>query len=372
MSLEQSEARTSTGDSPLADQKSVLPLTRVEGSAQSASSVRVGLFRRSMKVGVVYNGFSRKHMTPEEREMRATGLTAGKHLRMLGHEVEFFDMDSPASIEDLCRSRIDVAFDVCERINDDARGEAYVAALLEYLGIPHTRTSSWRILLGVDKTRVKKLLASHEIATPNYQVFRNENEPLRPDLRFPLFVKPSASENSIGIDEHSLVHDADQLTRQIKHSLGELMCPVLVEEYIDGREINVAILPGESPTVLPISEIQFGDLPPDRRYLDYSSKWLRESEQCQKTVPGCPAVLTDSEQRVISETALKCYAVLGLDSYVRVDIRLKDGIPYVLEVNQNPSIADGSCGYVRACDRYGLDYTHMINAILQNAIGRSK
>ena len=328
--------------------------------------------RYRMKVGVVYNSFSRKRMSPEEREMKSTGLAASRHLRMLGHEVQLFDMDSPTSVEDLCRSRIDVAFDVCERINGDARGEAYVAALLEYLGIPHTRTASWLILLGADKARVKALLASHEIPTPNYQVFRSENDALRPDMIFPLFVKSSASENSIGIDEHSLVQEIDQLKRQIRYVLDELKSPALVEQYIDGREINVAILPGEPPTVLPISEIEFGDLPPDRRYMDYGSKWLEGSEQCQKTVPRCPAVLTDAEQRIIAETALKCYKFLGLDSYVRVDMRFKDGIPYVLEVNQNPSIGEGTCGYVRSCNRYGLDYTRMINAILQNAMRRSK
>lgn len=191
-------------------------------------------------------------------------------------------------------------------------------------------------------------------------------------MSFPLFVKSANSENSIGIDEHSLVHNVNQLTRQIKQVLGELNSPALVEQYIDGREINVAILPGDTPIVLPIAEIDFGDLPPDRRYLDYSSKWLEESEQCQKTVPRCPAVLSDAEQGIIAETALKCYKVLGLDSYVRVDVRFKDGIPYVLEINQNPSIGEENCGYVRSCDRYGLDYTRMIDAILRNAMRRSK
>jgi D-alanine-D-alanine ligase len=311
-------------------------------------------------------------MSPEECEMKSTGLAAGKHLRMLGHEVRFFDMDSPASVEDLCRSGIDVAFDVCERVHDDARGEAYAAALLEYLGIPHTRTTSWLILLGVDKTRIKRFLSFHQIATPNYQVFRSEEETLRPDMAFPLFVKPAVSEDSIGIDEHSLVHNVDQLTRQIKQVLGKLKSAALVEQYIDGREISVALLPGETPTVLPISEIEFGDLPLARRYLDYSSKWLEESEQCQKTVPRCPADLSDAEQANITETALKCYKALRLDSYARVDMRLKDGVPYVLEINQNPSIAEENCGYVRSCERGGLNYTGMIDAILQNAKRRSK
>jgi len=331
-----------------------------------------GLPRGPMKVGVIYNSFSHKSMSPEECEMKSTGLAVGKHLRLLGHDVQFFDMDSPASIEDLCGSSIDVAFDVCERVNDDPRGEAYAAGLLEYLGIPHTRTSSWQILLGVDKTRIKALLSLHAIATPNYQIFRCETEPLRSDMAFPLFVKSATSENSIGIDERSLVNDVDQLTRQLKQVLGELKSPALVEQYIDGREINVAILPGVTPTVLPIAEIEFGDLPSERRYLDYRSKWFEESEQCQKTVPRCPADLSAAEQRTITETALKCYEVLGLDSYVRVDIRFKDGIPYVLEINQNPSIGEENCGYVRSCDRYGLDYARMLDAILGNAMRRSK
>ena len=333
---------------------------------------RTGLPRCPMKVGIVYNSFSHKSMSPEECEMKSTGLAVGKHLRLLGHDVQFFDIDSPASIEALCRSGIDVAFDVCERVNDDARGEAYAAALLEYLGIPHTRTTSWQILLGVNKARVKAILKHHEIATPNYQIFRSESEALRPDMSFPLFVKSATSENSIGIDEHSLVHDGDQLTRQLKQVLDELNSPALVEEYIDGRELNVAILPGDTPTVLPIAEIEFSNLPAERRYLDYNSKWLEESEQYQMTIPCCPAVLSDVEQRIIAETALKCYTVLGLDSYVRVDMRFKNDIPYVLEINQNPSIGEENCGYVRSCDRYGLDYTRMIDSLLGNALRRSK
>jgi D-alanine-D-alanine ligase len=106
--------------------------------------------------------------------------------------------------------------------------------------------------------------------------------------------------------------------------------------------------------------------------MDYSSKWIAESEQCQKTIPRCPAPLSDEEQRIIAQTALQCYTILGLNSYARVDTRFKDNIPYVLEINQNPSIGEESCGYVRSCNSYGLDYTDMIDAILQNAIGRSK
>ena len=323
-----------------------------------------------MNIGLIYNSFTYKELLPEEKEMRETGLAIGKHLALFGHKVEYFDMDNPDSIEKLCRSKIDVAFDTCERIHDDARGEAYAAALLEYLGIPHTRTSSWLISLGISKERVKSILSYNGITTPPYQVFYSDQERLDPDLKFPLFVKGLASENSIGIDEHSLVNDTGELRSKVRQINNQLLQPALVEEYIDGREFTVAILPGEKNLVLPISEIIFHDLPPNRRFLDYNSKWHDNSEQYQKTLPLCPAHLTTDEQQNISETGMRCFNILGLDSYARIDIRYRDHTSYVLEVNQNPSIGEKDSAYVRTCIGYGLDYTGMLNSLLQNAIMR--
>ena len=323
-----------------------------------------------MNIGLIYNSFSHKELLPEEKEMRETGFAIGKHLALLGHRVQYFDMDNPESIEKLCRSRIDVAFDTCERIHGDARGEAYAAALLEFLGIPHTRTCSWMISFGISKERVKSILSYHGISTPPYQIFYNDQEKLDPDLQFPLFVKGLASENSIGIDEHSVVTNMDELKFKVRQINGQLLQPALVEEYIEGREFTVAILPGEKNVVLPISEIIFNDLPPNRRFLDYSSKWHDHSEQYQKTLPLCPAHLTSDEQQNISETAMRCFNILGLDSYARIDIRYRDHIAYILEVNQNPSIGEKDSGYVRTCAGYGLNYAGMLNLLLQNAMMR--
>ena len=91
------------------------------------------------------------------------------------------------------------------------------------------------------------------------------------------------------------------------------------------------------------------------------------SEQYKKTTPVYPVNLTKDEQELISGTALKCFNILGLDSYARIDMRYKDGIPYVLEINQNPSINEEGSGYVLSCLNHGLDYTGMIDALLKNA-----
>jgi D-alanine-D-alanine ligase len=323
-----------------------------------------------MNVGIIYNSFAYKVLLPEEKEMRDTGLAIGKNLALFGHNVQYFDMDDPKSIEELCQSELDVAFDACERIHEDARGEAYVAALLEFLSIPHTRTSSWLISLGISKERVKCILSYYQIPTPRFQVFHNDQEELRSDMKFPLFVKGLACENSIGIDEHSLVNDTNELRAKVRQINAQLSQPALVEEYIDGREFSVAILPGLKNQVLPISEIIFRDLPPERRFLDYNAKWITDSERYQKTISVCPAHLTDEERHDISETALQCFNILGLDSYARIDMRYRDHTPYVLEVNQNPSISEEGSGYVSTCRAYGLDYGAMIQVLLRNAIVR--
>jgi len=320
-----------------------------------------------MNIGIIYNSFSSKKMLPEEEELKATSFAIGKSLLKLGHHVQYFDMDDPDDIVELCHSQLDAAFDTCERIHGDPRGEAYTAALLEFLNIPHTRTRSFHISLGINKVRIKLILMQNGISVPRFQVFPHNRVKLRSDLNFPLFVKGVECENSIGIDENSLVTDMEQLRKQVRKINEEYKQSALVEEFINGREFSVAVLPGKVNHILPITEIEFNDLPPDRRYLDYKAKWITYSEQYKKTTPIYPVNLTKEEQKLISGTALKCFHILGLDSYARIDMRYKDGIPYILEINQNPSISEEGSGYVLSCLNQGLDYTGMIDALLQNA-----
>jgi len=321
-----------------------------------------------MNIGIIYNSFTGKELLPEEIELRNTSFAIGSHLVKEGQDVRFFDMDNPASIIELCQSDIDVAFDTCERIHGDSRGEAYTTALLEYLDIPHTRTSSFYIGFGINKVRVKSILSFHHILVPRFQVFKNFQDKLDPDLKFPLFVKGVACENSIGIDEYSFVTNLTQLKNKVTQINKLFNQPALVEEFIDGREFSVAILPGKVNRCLPIMEIRYDDLPLNRRFLDYSAKWVIDSDQFRKTVPIVPLDLTDNENKQITSTALESFRILGLDSYARIDMRYKDHELYVLEVNQNPSIDEMDSGYVRACQDIGLDYSGMINRLLQNAL----
>jgi len=321
-----------------------------------------------MEVGIVFNSFDNQAITPEEVELKKTSLRVGSLLAEMGYSVSYFDMDSPESIIRLCEADIDIAFDTCERIHGDPRGEAYSTALLEYLGIPHTRTSSFFIANGINKVRIKKIFAYHGISIPKYQVFLSPDEELHENLHYPLFVKGVASENSIGIDENSFVTTPSQLREKISQILLSLNQPALVEEFIDGREFSVSILPGEVNQCLPITEIQFNGLPIHQRYLDYKAKWIPDSDRYLHTPPVIPEDLEPEEEQKIRDLAFRCFKVLGLDSYARVDMRCKEKELYVLEVNQNPSIEESDSGYVRACRKIGLGYKEILQVLLKNAL----
>jgi len=113
----------------------------------------------------------------------------------------------------------------------------------------------------LNKPRVKEILSYYNIKTPQFQVFQfSEKIALREDLKFPLIVKPSREDASVGIDDASVVYSMAELRKRVRYIFEEFDQPALVEEYITGRELNVAIIGNKKPVVLPISEIDFSGL----------------------------------------------------------------------------------------------------------------
>ena len=199
-------------------------------------------------------------------------------------------------------------------------------------------------------------------------MFLSPDEELHEHLHYPLFVKGVASENSIGIDENSFAATPYHLRKKISQILLTLNQPALVEEFIDGREFSVSILPGEINKCLPITEIRFNGLPIHQRYLDYKAKWFTDSDRYLQTPPVIPESLEPEEEQKIRDLAIRSFKALGLDSYARVDMRCRDNELYVLEVNQNPSIEESDSGYVRACQNIGLGYKEILQILLKNAL----
>ena len=296
-----------------------------------------------------------------------------KALREMGHKADLTPLGSDISkfIKELHAVEPEVIFNLCEGFWGDSRKEMHIAALFDLLGYPYTGSPPLSLGLTQDKVRTKDVLVRHGLPTPGYVLVKTgEQFPRISDLIFPLFVKPRLEDASLGITSESIVENEPELKKRIRYIHDTYRQGALVEEFIDGREINAAVLGNTSSETLPLSEIRFSqDLA--RPIVSYAGKWLEESAEFANTEPVCPAPLKVQEEIRLRDVALRAYKLLECRDYARVDIRLRDGVPYILEVNANPDISP-SAGLARAALAAELSYPKLIDRILNMALERKE
>jgi D-alanine-D-alanine ligase len=295
-------------------------------------------------------------------------------LTSLGYKPATFNVDSdvPRLIEYLRQERPDLIFNLVESVENEAAQEMNVAGLYELLKIPYTGASAVALGLALNKPRVKEILSYHGIKSPKFQVFYARDKIVLDEaLAFPLIVKPSREDASVGIEDRSVVYNLADLRTRVRFIHEEFDQPALVEQYINGRELNVAIIGNKSPLVLPISEIDFSGLTEGmHKIVSYDAKWVHGTVAFEGTKGVCPAALTPLQEAKIKDIALRCYQIVGCRDYARVDFRLtKDGVPYVLEVNPNPDISDDA-GFARSARTYGYTFPEIIGKIVESALER--
>lgn len=295
-------------------------------------------------------------------------------LTSLGYKPTTFAVDGDIFrlIDYLREERPDLIFNIVESVENEAFQEMNVAGLYELLKIPYTGAGAVALGLALNKPRVKEILSYHGIKTPKFQVFRiSDKIVLNEDLSFPLIVKPSREDASVGIEDRSVVYNITDLRARVRYILEEFDQPALVEQYINGRELNVAVVGNKNPLVLPISEIDFSGLTEGmHKIVSYEAKWVHGTVAYEGTKGVCPAPVTPLQEAKIKDIALRCYQIVGCRDYARVDFRLtKDGVPYVLEVNPNPDISDDA-GFARSARTYGFTFAEVIGKIVESALER--
>lgn len=259
-------------------------------------------------------------------------------------------------------------FNLCESIRNKTYLEPYIISVFEYLGFRYTGSDRRTLANCLNKARAKETLQAHGLPTARFQVFTPWT--IRRQLEFPLIVKPVSEDASIGITFNSVVQDERALRRQVRHIWELYHQPALVEEFIDGREFNVTILGNESPRVLPLSEINFCHIPnPFQRIVSFRAKWVPTSPEYLNTPPACPADVSATLQARIEDVARRAYQAMGLRDYGRVDIRVQDGTPYVLEVNPNADLSPDA-GIARAARVAGMTYADLADEIVRLAARR--
>ena len=294
-------------------------------------------------------------------------------LRSLGHAVQILEANGNllSLLKNIEAAKIELIFNLCEEYLGQSRLEMNIAAILEILNIPFTGSSALTLGLSQDKGKTKSILAHHGIPTPAYRVWAPGKDNLLSGLQFPVIVKPIREDASLGIDNDAFIAASEALQKQVQKIYQGYKQPVLVEEYIDGKELNVSILGNEHLQILPISEIDFSSLPSGSpKICGYAAKWLEGSPEFKQTVPLCPAILSQENEGRIHDVALRAYQVMDCRDYARVDIRLSpEGVPYVLEVNANPDISRDA-GMARSAKAAGFTYAEFVGRIVELAWGR--
>ncbi len=270
------------------------------------------------------------------------------------------------TIDNLLFHGPDIVFNLCESVHSESCFEMNIPSILEFLGITYTGSSPLALGLCQQKDLTKSILMSNNIPTPRYKIIQQNDEILKLDLKFPLIIKPVHEDGSLGITEESIVSNYREINRQIKYISDNFHQPALIEEYIDGREFNVSILGNYPPIVLPISEIMFKG---EKKIVDYDSKWVYSSKSFKESPAICPAIIDSKILYKIKKIAIKSYKALHCRDYARVDIRLYNETPYVIDVNPNPDISSES-GYIRSIKAGGLEVEEFIKAVVSYAVHR--
>ena len=297
-------------------------------------------------------------------------------LNALGYRTTIFNVDSKfyRLIDYLRGDRPDLVFNLVESVENDSALEMAVAGVYDLMKVPYTGAGPLALGIALQKHRVKEILTYHGIRTPKFQVFGVKDRiVLREGMPYPLIVKPSQEDASVGIDDLSVVYTLADLRKRVRFIQHEYDQPAIVEQYIDGREMNVALIGNRPPVPLPISEIDFSGLTEDmHKIVSYEAKWMHGTIAYEGTKGVCPAELTSQQEARIKETAVRCFELIGCRDYARVDFRLsREGVPYVLEVNPNPDISDDA-GFARSARAEGYTFPEIVGKIVESALERTR
>jgi D-alanine-D-alanine ligase len=292
-------------------------------------------------------------------------------LQRLGHQVEtlaVFD-DVTQVVDKLKACKPDAVFNLSESFHHNRAHEPNIPALLELMKVRYTGSGPDALLLCKDKALAKKVLAYHHVRTPRFVVSHRQS-PLRrlKQFNFPGFVKPVGEESSDGISKASFVRDEGEAVERTRYIHQKFDCDVLIEEYVEGRELYVSVLGNRRLTVFPPREIFFENVPEDApKFATYHAKWNEAYRQKWGITNGAAKELPPNVERDLRKLARNVYRWLKIRGCGRLDVRLAPtGELFVIEANPNPSLAKDE-DFAQSAVAGGMDYDGLISAILEAA-----
>jgi D-alanine-D-alanine ligase len=316
--------------------------------------------------------------SPDATSVRASAKAIASALIEAGHTVELtgvHGVEVYSVLSQISAQKPELLFNLCESMDADPRNEPTFAGLLDLFRIPYTGADLLALASCLYKHRTKDILIANAVPTPPYRHLRTPadlDDPTLDALDFPWFVKLAHEDASLGITEANVVADGAALRTRARELMAEYKEGVIAERYVEGREINVTLFGNrDNVEVLPLHEIDFAAMPPDRpRIVSYAAKWDENHVDYAGTKPVPLTGMSADQIAEVERVARAAHRAMGLRDYGRVDLRVDaSGVPWVIDVNPNPDISPDS-GVSRAAAAAGMSYHQMVDRIAQLALVR--
>jgi D-alanine-D-alanine ligase len=305
-----------------------------------------------------------------EHAIVAHAAAHAEALGRLGYAADILSLGpDPAFLwHELKRRGPDVVLNLYEGTLDDPETETYVAGLLQWSGIPFTGCPVAALSLARSKPNSKRILKAAGLPTADFCVLDAKAPTARSTIPFPVFVKPAEQDASVGIDRDSVCRDAEALERRVRRLRDTMPGPVLVERFLPGREIHVAVT--ALPDLVALSPAEVAFIPGQAGILTYDAKWTPGSADYLATPMRFGIALSAKLEAELAEMARSAFVALGARDYARVDFRLDaEDRPFVLELNPNPEIGPDSC-FGRILESAGTTFDAFLGRLIEHAIAR--
>jgi D-alanine-D-alanine ligase len=285
-------------------------------------------------------------------------------LRARGHEVSLLG-DGREFLHKVLADPPDLVFNIAEGLGVGRSREARVPAVLEMLGIPHTGSDPLVLAATLDKDCARRIVASAGVAVPRGFTLGADEPASANGLPLPALVKPAWEGSSKGIRNRCLVRSSADLTAVVSELRRDHRQPLLVEEFIAGEELTVGLVGNGPPEIVGVMRVV--PLRPTAEFI-YSLEVKRDySRQVRYE---CPPALPPEAVAAVERSALAAWQVLGCRDVARIDFRLRDGVPYFLEVNPLPGLNPVTGDLVVMAGLRGWSYERLVGRILDAALAR--
>lgn len=305
---------------------------------------------------------------PDERDVLHQVNFVRGILQNMGHKVSLRGITENFlnEISLIAGEGFDFIFNLVESIGNKAEIHYFIPALLNMHRIPYTGCPVEAIFATTNKVLARKIMKANGIPIAQGHGL-TEADRLISGKRY--ILKPIWEDASLGITEESVFTFSGSPPEMVEGKNEEHW---FIEEFIDGRELNVSVLsaPGGAE-VMPPAEMVFRNYPDEmHKIVSYKAKWDESSFQYKNCRRIFPSDLNEKLNTRIQGTALDCWHAFGLRGYARIDMRIdRDENVYVLEVNANPRISPNS-GIIAAGVRAGYKHAEMVSRIVNDLNGR--